>query len=281
MTTEQRTILCVDDEPHVLNALKRLFRKENYAVLTADNVSQALDLLREHHVQLVISDQRMPEMSGVEFLQKVKDISSDTVRVILSGYADVNIIVDSINQGEVFRFLTKPWNDDELRAAIRQCLTHHDIMCQNRRLHDQIRVQNQKLRQLNTKMEKMVHLRTRGLEVSQEVLEHLPLPVLCISREGMVLVVNRAAENLISRLRGIAPDADMHDVLPESAARAVMACLKGASTTSTVDVLWDSKPLALEIKSLGDDQDPRGCMLILHPKTDDANPTPPPTNPQT
>ena len=186
----EATILCVDDEPHILNSLRRLLRKENYHVLTADTVEKGLDLLKNNQVQLVISDQRMPEMSGVEFLQRAKDLSYDTVRIILSGYADAGLIVDSINKGEVFRFLTKPWNDEELKAAIRQCLAHYHILQQNRSLHEQVQAQNRKLRLLNLNMEEMVQLRTRSLQLAQEILEKIPLPVVGISSEGMVVQTN-------------------------------------------------------------------------------------------
>jgi len=109
-----KVVLCVDDEPHILNALQRLLRKEDFQVVTARDVEEGLAVLASRPVQLVISDQRMPGMTGVEFLQKVKELFPDAVRVILSGYADVGVIVDSINKGEIYRFLTKPWNDEEL-----------------------------------------------------------------------------------------------------------------------------------------------------------------------
>lgn len=262
------TILCVDDDPHILNALKRVLRKEDYAVLTAESVSRGLELLRSRPVQIVISDQRMPEMSGVEFLQKVKDISSDTVRCILSGYADAGLIVDSINKGEVFRFLTKPWNDDELRATIRQCLAHYDIVQQNRSLHDQVRVQNQKLRSLNIMMEEVVDLRTRSLELAQEVFENLPLAVIGISREGTVVLANHAAEELVSSLRHLSPGADAKDVLPEEAARAVAERLAGETAPGRVAVDWNNKRLTLDIRTLCYRDAIRGCMVILNPATE-------------
>ncbi len=124
--SESRTILCVDDEIHILNCLNRVLRRDRYRILTATSGPEAMRLLCENTVDVVISDQRMPEQNGTVFLQNVKDKFPDVVRIILSGYADVNDILDAINTGEIFRFLVKPWNDDELRDTIRAGIVHHD-----------------------------------------------------------------------------------------------------------------------------------------------------------
>ena len=120
------TILCVDDEPGVLNALRRLLRKEGYKILMANGGNEGLALMDKQKVHIVISDQRMPEMTGTEFLQEVKSRFPQAVRVILSGYAEIHAIVDAINKAEVYRFLPKPWDDDELKETIKHCLAHYD-----------------------------------------------------------------------------------------------------------------------------------------------------------
>ena len=119
------TILCVDDEAGVLSSLRRLLRKEGYKILTANSGDEGLALMDKQKVHVVISDQRMPEMTGTEFLQEVKGRFPQVVRVILSGYAEIHAIVDSINKAEVYRFLPKPWDDDELKQTIKHCLTHY------------------------------------------------------------------------------------------------------------------------------------------------------------
>jgi diguanylate cyclase (GGDEF)-like protein len=118
--TAADTLLIVDDEVNILNALRRLLRRENYNVLIADSPRAAFELLAQHRVQVIISDQRMPEMNGTEFLARVKQIYPDTVRIILSGYTDLASLTDAINRGAIYRFLVKPWNDDELRVQIRE-----------------------------------------------------------------------------------------------------------------------------------------------------------------
>ena len=113
------TLLLVDDEANILNALSRLFRREGYHILTAESPSQGFELLAKHAVQVVLCDQRMPEMQGSEFLGRVRQLYPDTVRLVLTGYTDLESVTDAINRGAVFKFLTKPWDDDDLREQIR------------------------------------------------------------------------------------------------------------------------------------------------------------------
>jgi diguanylate cyclase (GGDEF)-like protein/PAS domain S-box-containing protein len=114
-----QTLLVVDDDVNVLAALHRLFRRDNYRVLTAASPSEGFELLALYRVQVVLCDQRMPGMSGTEFLSKVKEMYPDTMRIILSGYTGVETVLDSINRGAIYRFYTKPWNDAELRDNVR------------------------------------------------------------------------------------------------------------------------------------------------------------------
>lgn len=119
-TRPERTLLLLDDEENVLRSLVRLFRRDGYQILTASSTREAFDMLASNTAQVIVSDQRMPDMSGTEFLTRVRDLYPDTVRMVLSGYTDLATITDAINKGAIYRFLTKPWNDDELRANVRQ-----------------------------------------------------------------------------------------------------------------------------------------------------------------
>ncbi|WP_298576794.1 EAL domain-containing protein [uncultured Luteimonas sp.] len=125
-TRPERTLLLLDDEENMLRSLVRLFRRDGYKVLTANTVREALDLLASNTVQVIVSDQRMPDMSGTEFLAKVRELYPDTVRMILSGYTDLATITEAINRGSIYRFLTKPWNDDELRSHIEEAFRAHE-----------------------------------------------------------------------------------------------------------------------------------------------------------
>jgi len=131
-TRPDRTLLLLDDEENVLRSLVRLFRRDGYRILAAGNVRDAFDLLAINDVQVILSDQRMSDMSGTEFLGRVKMLYPDTIRLVLSGYTDLNTVTDAINRGAIYRFLTKPWNDDELREHIRQAFRTHDELRKGR-----------------------------------------------------------------------------------------------------------------------------------------------------
>jgi response regulator RpfG family c-di-GMP phosphodiesterase len=113
-----QTLLLVDDEENILHSLKRILRKEAFNILTCNSAAEAFELLASHNVQVIVSDQRMPEMSGTEFLSQVKDMYPDTVRLVLSGYTDLRSVTDAINHGAIYKFITKPWQDDDLREEI-------------------------------------------------------------------------------------------------------------------------------------------------------------------
>jgi diguanylate cyclase (GGDEF)-like protein/PAS domain S-box-containing protein len=120
-----QTLLIVDDDVNVLCSLHRLFRRDNYRVLTAASPAEAFELLALHRVQVILCDQRMPVMSGTEFLSKVKEMYPDTIRIILSGYTQVESVLDSINRGAIYRFYTKPWDDNTLRENVRLAFRHY------------------------------------------------------------------------------------------------------------------------------------------------------------
>ncbi|WP_114970787.1 EAL domain-containing protein [Rhodoferax ferrireducens] len=123
---ERKTLLIIDDETNILSALKRLLHRENYEILTADTADVGFDLLATHEVQVVVSDQRMPEMNGTEFLSRVKDLYPDTVRIVLSGYTDLESITDAVNHGAIYKFFTKPWDDETMRDNIRDAFVTYE-----------------------------------------------------------------------------------------------------------------------------------------------------------
>jgi EAL domain-containing protein (putative c-di-GMP-specific phosphodiesterase class I)/ActR/RegA family two-component response regulator len=124
----QRTLLILDDEVNIVRALVRTLRPDGYKVLTAHTAAEALELLAVNEVQVVMSDQRMPEMSGTEFLARVKDLYPDALRIILSGYTDLESVVDAINRGAIYRFFTKPWDDELLRRCVSDAFRHQQLM---------------------------------------------------------------------------------------------------------------------------------------------------------
>jgi response regulator RpfG family c-di-GMP phosphodiesterase len=166
----QHTVLFVDDEVNILKALQRLMRHENMQVLCASRASEALETLARTPAQVVVTDQRMPEMTGVDLLSAVREQHPDIVRMMLTGYTQMNIAVEAINRGEIFRLITKPWNDDELKATLRQAFDHFDLKQEIKRLNQVTREQNFKLRDMNRNLEGNVRVRTKQLAQSHEEL---------------------------------------------------------------------------------------------------------------
>ena len=194
---DEHTILCVDDEENILNALKRLLRKEGYTLKTAKSGAEGLEIVKNDDIHLIICDQRMPDMGGTEFLAKVKDKYPDIIRVILTGYTDIDSISESVNKGHIYKFLLKPWNDQNLKLEIRQCIEQYKLAQINRKLQDKIVEQNKELKKINENLEAMVRERTKdlkiqnkALEISQAILEDLPIPVIGISSDLMIVMVN-------------------------------------------------------------------------------------------
>ncbi|MCL5042561.1 MAG: EAL domain-containing protein [Gammaproteobacteria bacterium] len=122
---QQPTLLLLDDEENILRALSRLLRRDGYRILTASSANEAFDLLAQHQVQVIISDQRMPEMTGTEFLSRVKEIYPDTIRMVLSGYTDLKSVTDAINRGAIYQYMTNPWDDVELRETVTEAFRRH------------------------------------------------------------------------------------------------------------------------------------------------------------
>lgn len=124
----KRTLLLLDDEPGVLSALRRVFAHEGYRLLITTSANEALELLALHQVGVILSDQRMPEMSGTAFFRRVKQSFPDTVRMILSGYTDLDTLTGAINEGAIYKFLTKPWENEQLREQVRDAFRYHELM---------------------------------------------------------------------------------------------------------------------------------------------------------
>ncbi|MDD2759881.1 MAG: ATPase, T2SS/T4P/T4SS family [Methylomonas sp.] len=127
-------LLFVDDEPNVLSALRRIFRRENYQIDTAMSGKEALQLLKETPYHLLISDHKMPQMNGADLLKQVKSLYPDTIRIMLTGYADTGAVLGAINEGAVYKFILKPWNDDDLRITVSLALEQYDLLDKNRKL---------------------------------------------------------------------------------------------------------------------------------------------------
>ena len=193
----QYTLMIVDDEPSITRALQRLFRKEGYNIMTAHNGAEGLEKLKETNqaVSLIISDQRMPGMTGAQFLEQSRAIMPDAMRFLLTGYSDMDAVIQAVNNGGIHRYLNKPWNDDGLLLHVRQCLEHYALINENRRLTALTAEQNKILSDVNKELEQKVTERTREIQVKNKAL-------LDINRmlENSIMDAVRLLASLVERL---------------------------------------------------------------------------------
>jgi response regulator RpfG family c-di-GMP phosphodiesterase len=231
------TVLCVDDEQGILHSLKRLLRKEDYSVLTASSGAEGMKILEDNDVHLVLSDQRMPQMSGTEFFAAVRELYPDTIRVILSGYTDVDSITESINKGHIYKFFLKPWNDQSLKLEIKQALDQYDLIQANRALNEKVLEQNEELKKTNENLETLVRERTmeleiqnQALELSQAILEDLPLPIIGVGAEGTIALFNLQARSISISGKSIEIGRDISDYFSTNVKEKIVSALESNTT---------------------------------------------------
>ncbi len=170
--TAPSKILFLDDEENVLRSLQRLFMDEGYEIFAVTSVREGLEVLRDNEIAAIVSDQKMPQMSGAEFLESAKKIRPDSVRIILTGHADANTAIDAINKGGVYRYITKPWNDDDLILTIRGAVEQYRLIKENRHLTELTKKQNEELTKWSTELETYVQEQTVDLTYkNKELLE--------------------------------------------------------------------------------------------------------------
>lgn len=170
-TAAPPTVLCVDDEPNILSALQRVLRAEGVRLQLAGGGEQALALMEQAPAELVVSDMRMPGVDGLQLLEQLQARWPDTVRILLTGHADVASAVGAVNRGAVFRYLQKPWDDIELRAAVREGLHRRALEREAVRLQALTAEQNEALARLNVELEARVQARTAELRQAHERLK--------------------------------------------------------------------------------------------------------------
>ncbi len=200
----QGRLLLVDDEENILRSLRRVLRRGDWIIETAGDGEAALKIFERFHPAVVISDFRMPGMNGVEFLARVKELDPHTQRIMLTGQADQQAIEEAINRSEVFRFISKPWNDSQLLLTVKSAFEQHELVADNQRLHELTQHQNTELRQLNADLELRVQQRTQMLsrakrewELSFDTIDN---PLVVVSTDDLVIRrANRATAKVSNR----------------------------------------------------------------------------------
>lgn len=222
--TEPAKILWVDDEANILKSIRRLFMDmETVDIIPCASGEEGLEIIRQHpDVQVVVSDYRMSGMNGVDFLRQVNEMNPETIRIVLSGYADTGSVVGAINEGRIYKFIAKPWNDDELRVTISKAIELYRLQQENTRLNAQLQKTNEELKILNVNLEQLVEARTEELlfknqvlTASQNILDALPVAVLGVSLDEMCVLANRAAAAMFPGVGAGPIGMEINDVLSE------------------------------------------------------------------
>lgn len=201
---EKPRLLLVDDEQNVIKSLKRLLIDIDCKILTAESGEDGLKLFEDNIIQVVITDYRMPGMNGVEFLNKVKEKYPDSIRIVLSGYADAGAIVEAINLGHVYKFIPKPWDDHNLLTTVRDAFEKFWLQKENTELYAELSIKYKELQNLTKTLEDRVADRTRDMEaknkaltVAQNILNYLPVGVIGIDSEATVVYMNKSLKKYI------------------------------------------------------------------------------------
>ena len=141
-------VLYVDDEANNLNSFKASFRRD-FEIYTASSAKEGRKILDSHEIGVIITDQRMPGMTGIEFLESILPVYPDTIRILLTGFSDINAVMDAINRGQVYKYLVKPWQNDELKMYIENALEIYNLRKENKELARKLQLANLELERLN------------------------------------------------------------------------------------------------------------------------------------
>lgn len=264
--TYPRTLLLVDDEDNIVASLKRLLRRDGYNVVTANSGAQGLQRLAEHAVDVIVSDQRMPGMTGVEFLRRAKELYPETVRMVLSGYTELQSITDAINEGAIYKFLTKPWDDERLRGHIAEAFLHKEMADENSRLGRAVIVANQELSAVNERLQtllaeqrELISRESNSLVVAREVLDLIPTAIVGLDLAGMVAFVNADAEALFGHA-ALLLGRDADEVLSPELLQ-VWRLADGAN----YDLQFAAQAYRVVCRVIGEESHSRGKLLVLTP----------------
>jgi FixJ family two-component response regulator len=266
--TEKNTILIVDDEKSILSSFKRVFITEPYEILSAGSGTEALEKLQQQEVQLIISDQRMAGMNGIEFLSKARDICPKAVRVVLSGYSDFGTIVNAINKGQIYKFIEKPWKEKDIRMTVKDCFDRYKLVEENRVLNERVKESYEEIKILNEKLEESLHERSATLINAQEILNGLPIPIIGVDSEGEVTFGNKATIEYFGGESVFYPGLTIDEFFPEQICSLINQVLQSSQTENIRNFNYNhgSKQNTMHIHCfpLGGQDEVRGIILSFN-----------------
>jgi diguanylate cyclase (GGDEF)-like protein len=289
----ERTLLLVDDEPNIVSALRRLFRREGYRIVTAGSGAEGLQRMAEYEVDVVLSDQRMPGMTGVEFLRRAKELYPDTVRMVLSGYTELQSITDAVNEGAIYRFLTKPWDDERLIVHVQEAFAHKELADENKRLASEVVTASEALAAANERLELVLNNQQQQIDQEsaranavRDMVDMLPVPLLGIDPDGTIVLANQEAQRALGINTAVLgepasvvlqqplpplPSLSLQSNLPDhsqprtSAEAAAHAATHAVISPGGPPLHWQGPHWSMKVSALGHTA-PRGYMLVLTQK---------------
>lgn len=274
MDAQPHAVLCVGDEVEMLTALDHLFQEEEFQFFTAFDSMEAVRLLREHDIHLVISGQRIAGAGENLFLKRVASEFPDTLRAILTGYSEVDLAGRLIRLGHIDMFFLRPWYDEKLKWEIRHTLEQYALIQENKRLlkvnHDQEAV----IRHLENRLIESACIGSRAEDdatLSRAIIEQLPMPVIGIGGDQKIILANRQAQSLPSPNDPLSPGRRVCEFFPDS----ITGRITVAMHTRTVRVLnrrplWGGLydlsciPLDMGSKDMVSEKGVRTSVLLLH-----------------
>ncbi|MDR2625564.1 MAG: response regulator [Zoogloeaceae bacterium] len=261
------TLLLVDDKADVLAALRRMLRPDGYKILTALGGAAGLDILEKQPVDVILSEQRMQHMSGVEFLSQARNLQPHCVRMVLTGYLEIQSIAKTVNEGAIYKILTKPWDDEQLRAALREAFAYKQLADDNRRLAGELSqamlLANQRLQALLEEKQHQLQRDEKILNVLHEVIQLLPLPLLGVDDSGMIAAINEAAQRAFGREDTLFLGQQISTLLPPEWLRAMEA--KKEETNGMAFTAPDARSYRLFCRALGQHSAASGKLFIFLP----------------
>lgn len=253
------SLLCVDDDKGILNSLKRTLKGEDYEVIVANSGQEALEILKERSVQVVLSDVMMPEMDGVELVNRIKQQYPEIIRLILTGTDDKNVTVKLINTGEIYRYIAKPWDTEELKYILRQSFEHFRLNNENKRLLQENKRISEELVEMNLTLQSDSTDKNNLLGIYTKILDMVEIPIIFINAFQRKAKANISARDLLN----IRAEEDMEILVSK------LSCEAKESIEQYISVDYNPKISMVyvageefSIQSLGTPDNYEGCLMI-------------------
>ena len=251
-----RGLLILDDEIEILHSLKRLLRNEDYNLYHVSKGSEALKIIQKEVIGVVISDFKMTEMDGIRFLNIVKEKYPDIVRIILSGYIDLEIILDAINSGEIYRFVTKPWDNENLKEVINDAFIHYETGLKNKEYM-------RKIVESNCRSADWKGGRDEELVLYDNIIDSLPYGIIAVSRDNEIIKINQRTFS-ISGKDNLDIPCSLSSVLDEDDTRTVLDILEGKIDKNEFKAKINNKEYLILIRKMRKEVDSAKGVLIIN-----------------